>query len=84
MRGDSYFPVSDSIGQLSLMIRPEGKESMETIEWTPEKLHALKKVYALYKDNPSGVFVFSGHELVVGYAKYLIQYLEMQFKRGGK
>jgi hypothetical protein len=50
----------------------------EYINWTPEKLVAFRKAYQLHKD-PQATFVFEDKEFVVGYAKYLIEYLEGQF-----
>jgi hypothetical protein len=46
------------------------------IEWTPAKLKRLiKAVEAAEGDT----FVFEGHEYLKSYAKYLIEYLQMEF-----
>ena len=49
------------------------------ITWTPELLQQLKRVYANALDNGRESFVFDGHGLLTGYAKYLIEYLEQRF-----
>ncbi len=51
------------------------------IAWSREKLARFKRDYTKACKNQTrcGTFVFDGHEYVLGYAKYLIQYLEMQF-----
>ncbi len=51
------------------------------IEWTPKLLKQLKKVYSEFKDSPEAVFMFMGHEFVSSYTKYMIEYLEGQFKK---
>lgn len=51
-----------------------------TITWTPEKLKKLKDLYnKSVKDNKES-FLFEGKEIVTGYARYLIMYLDDQFK----
>ena len=40
----------------------------------------LKKLKKLYNDSPGDTFVFEGKEVFKGYAKYLIEYLEKNFK----
>ena len=47
--------------------------------FTKEKLSELKKQYNVAVQNNQEVFIFDGSELLVSYAKYLIQYLESQF-----
>ncbi len=48
--------------------------------FTKEKLSELKKQYNVAIENNLEVFIFDGSELLVSYAKYLIQYLETQLK----
>lgn len=48
--------------------------------FTKEKLSELKKQYNVVIENNLEVFIFDGSELLVSYAKYLIQYLETQLK----
>jgi hypothetical protein len=48
----------------------------KTITWTPEKLAAFKLVAKVGERKNSETFLFEGHEFLVGYAKYLIEYLE--------
>ena len=56
-----------------------------TVVWNKEKLKRFKKAYvnAIGNDPVSllseSAFTFEGNEYVVGYAKYLIEYLESQF-----
>lgn len=51
-----------------------------SITFTPEKLAQLKKEYEEAVNNKQETFLFDGkHELLVDYAKYLIQYLESRF-----
>lgn len=52
---------------------------MTTIRWTPEMLARFKREYAKHPDLPDATFTFDGNEYLVRYAKYLIEYLEMQF-----
>ncbi|MFA6971809.1 MAG: hypothetical protein WC208_10460 [Gallionella sp.] len=54
---------------------------MDTLKFTPAKLKKLKKEYEACN---SGTFSFEGHILVKEYAKYLIEYLEGEFKRKGR
>lgn len=50
--------------------------------FTPEKLRRFKKAYEQAVEDHDGdrhaVFMFDGNEYVLGYAKYLIEYLEVQ------
>jgi len=52
----------------------------DTINFTPEKLKDFKKLYEATE--PGKTFMFEGREVLKDYAKYVIQYLEDQFKRG--
>lgn len=47
-----------------------------TIHWTRPMLERFKKEYDKHKDAPGSSFEFDGHVVLVGYAKYLIEYLE--------
>lgn len=52
----------------------------QTVEFTPAKLEKFRVAYAKAKLNPiTDEFEFEGMTYVLGYAKYLIQYLEKQF-----
>lgn len=53
---------------------------MEHIKATPEFLKGLKKAYKAAEANHAETFTFEGNEYVVGYAKYLIEFLEGHFK----
>lgn len=52
------------------------------INWTPEKLKRFKAAHlrAGQELGPQGVFTFEGHEFLVSYAKYLIEFLDEKFK----
>lgn len=54
-------------------------DKQTTIEWNRAMFKRFKKAYALQTDTDA-VFEFEGNQFVVGYAKYLIQYLEGVFK----
>jgi hypothetical protein len=53
---------------------------MKTITFTRVKLQALKQAYNTAKRLDSLDFTFEGQQMLVAYAKYLIEYLEMNFK----
>lgn len=47
------------------------------VQWDKAKLAKFKAAYERAKLNPlTDVFQFEGHDFVLGYAKYLIEYLE--------
>lgn len=48
---------------------------MTTINWTRPKLEQFRAEYSKHPDRDA-TFMFEGHEFLVGYAKYLIEYLE--------
>lgn len=50
------------------------------ITWTPAKLQAFKQAYAEAALDHSSVVVFEGQAINLGYAKYLIIYLEGAMK----
>lgn len=50
-----------------------------TIEFTKEKLERLRRAYRLAERQKVETFTFDGHELLVRYAKYLIEYLDTKF-----
>jgi len=49
------------------------------MEFTKAKLIKLKRAYTNAVKDKKDIFTFEGAELVTGYAKYLIEYLEMEF-----
>ena len=51
----------------------------ETIKFTPDKVTKLKAEYKKAVDDGVTSFIFEGHELLVSYAKYLIEYLDTVF-----
>lgn len=50
------------------------------ITWTPAKLQRFKVHYKTACDNTQESFRFEGHIFMCEYAKYLIEYLEGQFR----
>jgi hypothetical protein len=54
---------------------------MEHITFTEQEFAQFKDIYAKHSDNPKKVFKFKNKEFVVGYAKYLIKYLESKFMK---
>lgn len=52
------------------------------IEWTRPKLREFKRAFEeardAQRDPTDDTFEFDGHLFVLGYAKYLIEYLEVQ------
>ena len=51
------------------------------VMWTKKQLNLFKIIYEKYKDMPEEVILFEGNEYLIGYAKYLIQYLEGRFEK---
>jgi len=52
-----------------------------TINFTPDKFEQLKNEYNQAVQEGKTIFMFDGqHELLVDYAKYLIEYLETRFE----
>jgi hypothetical protein len=54
---------------------------MRTIDFDKEKLNELKAAYHKAKRENLEQFDFEGQTLLVSYAKYLIEYLDLQFTR---
>lgn len=58
------------------------QEKQVTISWTPEMLRRFKERYEAELEagkDSKDTFIFDGNVFILGYAKYLIQYLEDQF-----
>lgn len=55
-------------------------DSTNTVAWDRKMLGRFKRVYTQVVNHPEKLdaFTFEGHEYVVDYAKYLIEYLEGQ------
>jgi hypothetical protein len=53
---------------------------MNTINFTRAKLEELERAYSAAVAKGQETFLFEGHELFVPYAKYLIEYLNHNFK----
>jgi len=60
----------------------QAKNQSASIAWDRAKLSRFKRMYARAKALPVESFVFDGHEFLVSYAGYLIQYLEGRFGGG--
>lgn len=56
---------------------------MIAYNWTPEKLARFKEAYAAADKRSRDAFKFDGHTFYTGYAKYLIGYVEQDFKAKG-
>lgn len=57
------------------------KREVGEINFTKEKLGAFKMEYEEHKGRGrNAVFKFEGKDLKVGYAKYMIEFLETKFK----
>jgi len=50
------------------------------IDFNKAKLERFKKIYAKYAQDKDATFIFEGHEFLVNYAKYMIEYLESRLK----
>lgn len=57
------------------------KEIMEQIEINEQEFEELKKIYEKNVSNKSEIFTFKEKSFTTGYAKYLIEYLELKFKK---
>lgn len=53
---------------------------MKQITWTAAKLKRFKNAYLAAVQYKLEEFEFDGDDYVVGYAKYLIEFLETKFK----
>lgn len=51
------------------------------ITWTLPMLRRFKKAYRQAVTNHKTEFKFDDHDFLVGYAAYLIEYLEQQFAK---
>lgn len=54
--------------------------SKNTITFDRQELSNLKRSYTVAIRNKKDQFTFKGNELLVSYAKYLIEYLETKLK----
>lgn len=54
---------------------------MSEIQFTRVKFKALKRAYQKAVDDELEMFQFEGHDLLVSYAKYLIEYLEKELPK---
>lgn len=54
------------------------KDDRAIIDWNTEKLKQFQKAYSVCEEGKT--FTFEGHEFLKSYAKYLIEFLKMEFK----
>lgn len=54
--------------------------STEHFTFTPHLLYELKASHAAAIRRGAPTFIFHGHEVLVAYARYLIEYLEGRFE----
>jgi len=57
---------------------------MTTVNFTPQLAKKLRTAYEQAVELKQDTFMFEGQEMVVGYAKYLLEYLKMQGLLKGK
>lgn len=69
------------LGQMERALWQELHMDSASVKWDRPMLARFKRTYTQVVNHPKkpDTFTFEGHEYVVGYAKYLIQYLEGQF-----
>lgn len=51
------------------------------IEFTLEKIKAFRKLYDEAVKDGKEMFIFEGHDVLVSYAKYVLEYLEKRIDR---
>lgn len=49
---------------------------MSTVTFTAQKREELRRAYTQALADKSDTFLFQGHELLVSYAKYLLEFLD--------
>lgn len=54
--------------------------AQETVNFTREKRDALRRAYDRAAGKGQVQFMFEGREYLTGYAKYLLEYLDGQFR----
>jgi len=54
---------------------------MTIVNFNREKLGQFKKIYLAAVEDKKETFIFDGEEYLTGYAKYVVEYLEMKFKK---
>ena len=55
--------------------------TVQTIEFTKEKLQLFKHDYKKAKEKELSEFTFEGHGFLLDYAKYAIEYLDSQMSK---
>jgi len=58
----------------------EEYKGSEFMIMTEELLKDLKKEYKKHEYDQNATFIWNGEEMLVSYAKYLIEYLEKEFR----
>ena len=59
-------------------------EEMKQIEWTLTKFKRFKSALRQAEVAGEDSFIFDGDMFILGYAKYLIEYLETVFNKGNQ
>ncbi|OHD24242.1 MAG: hypothetical protein A2Y38_19950 [Spirochaetes bacterium GWB1_59_5] len=59
------------------------RKPQATITLTPEFLSQLKKAYLAAEDHGQNIITFEGYEYLTSYAKYLSEYGETLYNKGG-
>jgi hypothetical protein len=57
---------------------------MSEIEFTPEKLKKFEELYNTTIEAGEETFTFEGREVLVDYAKYMIEYLDDKLRGRGE
>lgn len=57
------------------------EESDDMLEFTPDLYEKLKKEYNKALEEEQESFEFEGREVLTNYAKYMVEYLNTQFKK---
>lgn len=82
-----HVKASETLARLGPAI-VNGERNMDSpdnqIYFTRQKYRELKKLYTTAVAEDQEQFDFEGHPLLTSYAKYLLEYLEIQFKAAGE
>jgi len=54
---------------------------MDTLSLTREEYLKFKDAYNAAVKSEKDIFEFKGHQFLIGYAKYFIEYLDRKFKK---
>jgi len=79
--GEKILAAASKFQELKLALVHREQQRMAddtevTVSWTPDKLKQLKAAWQVAHDSEKESFTFEGHEILVTYGRYLIEYLE--------